>query len=28
MNDSIKVPHEGGATISGTTVVIEKLASI
>jgi len=24
MNDVIKVPHEGGATISGTTVVIEK----
>jgi len=24
MNDTIKVPHEGGATISGTTVVIEK----
>jgi len=24
MNDTIKVPHEGGATISGTTVIIEK----
>ena len=24
MNDTIKVPHEGGATVSGTTVIIEK----
>jgi hypothetical protein len=24
MNDTIKVPHEGGATVSGTAVVIEK----